>query len=121
MATQDGDPELQPSIRDIDYTQGQISILLTTQKNDQERYALAEKIILELVNKNKRLLKERQALLEARGIERKELLDKNDKLLVMSVHQLVGHAIDSGIGLSITIDKLRVFINKTLSILSAYQ
>jgi hypothetical protein len=33
----------------------------------------------------------------------------------------VGHAIDSGIGLSITIDKLRVFINKTLSILSAYQ
>ncbi len=34
---------------------------------------------------------------------------------------LVGDAIDSGIGLSITIDKLRVFINKTLSILSAYQ
>ena len=33
----------------------------------------------------------------------------------------VGHAIDSGIGLSITIDKLRVFINKTLSILSVYQ
>jgi hypothetical protein len=31
------------------------------------------------------------------------------------------HAIDSGIGLSETIDKLRVFINKTLSILSAYQ
>ena len=29
--------------------------------------------------------------------------------------------IDSGMGLSITIDKLRVFINKTLSILSAYQ
>ena len=34
---------------------------------------------------------------------------------------LVGNAIDSGIGLSITIDNLRVFINKTLSILSAYQ
>jgi hypothetical protein len=33
----------------------------------------------------------------------------------------LGHTIDSGIGLSITIDKLRVFINKTLSILSAYQ
>jgi hypothetical protein len=33
----------------------------------------------------------------------------------------VGHAIDSGIGLSITIDKFRVFINKTLSILSVYQ
>jgi hypothetical protein len=33
----------------------------------------------------------------------------------------LGNAIDSGMGLSITIDKLRVFINKTLSILSAYQ
>jgi hypothetical protein len=33
----------------------------------------------------------------------------------------VGNAIDSGMVLSITIDKLRVFINKTLSILSAYQ
>ena len=27
----------------------------------------------------------------------------------------LGHPIDSGMGLSITIDKLRVFINKTLS------
>jgi hypothetical protein len=33
----------------------------------------------------------------------------------------IGNAIDSGMGLSITIDKLRVFINKKLSILSAYQ
>ena len=33
----------------------------------------------------------------------------------------LGNAIDSGIGLSITIDKLRVFINKTLSILNADQ
>ncbi len=33
----------------------------------------------------------------------------------------IGHAIDSGIVLSIKIDKLRVFINKTLSILSSYQ
>ncbi len=33
----------------------------------------------------------------------------------------VGHTIDSGIVLSIKIDKLRVFINKTLSILSTYQ
>jgi hypothetical protein len=33
----------------------------------------------------------------------------------------VGHTIDSGIVLSIKSDKLRVFINKTLSILSAYQ
>ncbi len=28
---------------------------------------------------------------------------------------VLGHPIDSGMGLSITIDKLRVFINKTLS------
>jgi hypothetical protein len=35
--------------------------------------------------------------------------------------QVVGNAIDSDIGLSITIDNLRVFINKTLSILNAYQ
>jgi hypothetical protein len=34
---------------------------------------------------------------------------------------VVGHVIDSGIGLSITIDKIRAFINKTLSILSVYQ
>ncbi len=38
---------------------------------------------------------------------------------------VLGHTIDStidsGIGLSITIDKIRVFINKTLSILSPYQ
>ena len=37
------------------------------------------------------------------------------------IDSIIGHAIDSGIDLSITIDKLRVFINKTLSILSAYQ
>jgi hypothetical protein len=35
--------------------------------------------------------------------------------------EMIGNAIDSGMGLSITIDKFRVFINKTLSILSAYQ
>ncbi len=33
----------------------------------------------------------------------------------------LGNTIDSGMGLSITIDKFRVFINKTLSILSTYQ
>jgi hypothetical protein len=33
----------------------------------------------------------------------------------------VGNTVDSGFGLSITIDKLSVFVNKTLSILSAYQ
>jgi len=36
-------------------------------------------------------------------------------------HLMIDHAIDSGIGLSITIDKLQVFIKKTLSILMAYQ
>jgi hypothetical protein len=56
MATQDGDPELQPSIREIDYMQGQIAILLATQTNEQERHSLAQIIIRELVNKNKRLL-----------------------------------------------------------------
>ncbi len=46
-----------------------------SQTNDQERYELAEKIILDLVNKNERLLKEKE-------IERKEVL-------VMSVQQRV--------------------------------
>ena len=64
METQDGDPELQPNIRDIDYTQGQIDILLVSQTNDRERYTVTEKIILELVNKSERLLKERKELLE---------------------------------------------------------
>ena len=45
MATQDDDPEVQPSIQDIDYTQGHIVILLTAQTNDRERYLLVEKII----------------------------------------------------------------------------
>ena len=68
MATQDGDLEIQPSIRDIDYTQGQIVILLAAQTNDRERYALTEKIILELVNKNERLLKERKDLVWVRQV-----------------------------------------------------
>ncbi len=38
----------------------------------------------------------------------------------VTAHRL-GNAIDSGMGLSITIDKFRVFIYKTLSILSVYQ
>ncbi len=41
--------------------------------------------------------------------------------VIRKTDSLVGNAIDSGMGLSITIDKLRVFINKTLSILSVYQ
>ena len=80
MATQVADP-------DIDYTQGHIVMLLTSQTNDQERYTLVEKIILELINKNERLL-ERQDLLEARDIESKELFDKNDKLLVTITQEL---------------------------------
>ena len=53
MSTQDGDPELQPSIQDMDYTQGHIVMLLASQTNDQERYVLTEKIILELVTRTK--------------------------------------------------------------------
>jgi hypothetical protein len=45
----------------------------------------------------------------------------NFAVFLMCAHRVVGNAIDSGMGLSITIDKLRVFINKTLSILSVYQ
>ena len=66
-------------------------MLLSAQTNDQERYALAEKIILELVNKNDKnegILKERQDLLEAKEIERKELSKQNDILLDMSTQQL---------------------------------
>ena len=37
------------------------------------------------------------------------------------VGETIGNTIDSGIDLSITMDNLRMFINKTLSILSAYQ
>ncbi len=34
---------------------------------------------------------------------------------------LLGNTIDSGMDLSITVDKFRVFMNKTLSISSVYQ
>ncbi len=57
-------------------------MFLTAQTNDQERYALAEKIILELVNKNERLRKEKE-------IERKEMIERKDILLAMSEQQLV--------------------------------
>ena len=33
MATQDGGPELHPSVQDIDYTRGHIVMLLTAQSN----------------------------------------------------------------------------------------
>ena len=86
MTTQslEDDPELKPSILDIDYTPSHIATLLTVQTNDQERCALAEKIIIELINKNK----EQKDLLETKDNtrqkllhEQKELLDNNDKLL----------------------------------------
>ena len=48
---QEGDPELTPSILDIDYTPSHIAELLAAQTNDRERYALSEKMILELINK----------------------------------------------------------------------
>jgi hypothetical protein len=50
-------------------------------KNDTRWCQLAERIILELVSKNERLLKERQNLPEARHIERKELLNEHKELL----------------------------------------
>ncbi len=66
-------------------------MLLSAQTNDQGRYALAEKIILDplkerqdLLETKKIELKERQDLLEAKEIERKELSMKNDILLAMS-------------------------------------
>jgi hypothetical protein len=46
--------------------------------------------------------------------------ENSSSFKIIKIFEL-GNAIDSGMGLSITIDKLRVFINKTLSILSAYQ
>ena len=89
---------LKPSILDIDDTPSHIATLLAAQTNDQERYALSEKIIFELLNKNKehkdllesneKLLKEQKDLLKTKDNEHKELLDErkdllenNDKLL----------------------------------------
>ena len=76
---QEGDPELSPSILDIDYTPSHITKFLTVQTNDQEQYTLTEKMILDLINENK----DHKEMLN----ERKELLEHNDKLLVMSVQQ----------------------------------
>ena len=67
---QEGEPRL-TSILDIDYTPSHIAELLAAQTNDRERYMLAEKLILDLINKNN----ERTELLN----ERKELLEHNDK------------------------------------------
>ena len=70
---QEGDPELTPRTLDSDYTPSHIPEILTAQTNDQERYTMTEKMILDLINKNN----ESKDLLN----ERKELLYKNDKLL----------------------------------------
>ena len=82
---------LQPSILDIDNTTSHIAKLLAAQTNDQERYALAEKIIIDLINKNKeqrdlledkeKILKEQTDLLKTRDNERKELLNERQELL----------------------------------------
>jgi hypothetical protein len=48
-----------------------------------------------------------------------DLFRTTHKVKTQQVTRILGNTIDSGIGLSITIDKLRVLINKTLSILSA--
>ena len=66
---QEGDPELTPSILDIDYTPSHIAELLAAQTNGRERYSLSEKMILELINKNneyKDLLKEQTDLPETK-------------------------------------------------------
>ena len=98
MATQNLNLALQPIILDIDDTTSQIATLLAAQTNDQERYALVEKIIIELLNKNKeqrdlfesneKLLKDQTDLLKTKDNQRKELLNErkdllenNDKLL----------------------------------------
>jgi hypothetical protein len=85
---------IQSSILDIDNTTSHIAKLLVAQTNDQERCALAEKIIIELINKtkdqkhmlenNEKLLKEQKDLLQTKDNGRKKLfkeLEGNDKLL----------------------------------------
>ena len=63
---QEGDLELKPSILDIDCTPSHIATLLAAEPSDQEQCALAEKINIELINKNN---------------EREDLLENNEKLL----------------------------------------
>ena len=62
------------------HTPSHIATLFGAQTNDQERYALAERIITELINKNnerKDLLENNEKLLK----EQKDLLENNEKLL----------------------------------------
>jgi hypothetical protein len=77
MATQNLNLALQSIILDIDDTTSQIATLLAAQTNDQERYAMAGKIIIELINKNK----EQTDLLKTKDNEHKELLDERKDLL----------------------------------------
>ena len=93
MATQsqEGNLERKSSILEIDYTSSHVATLLAAQSSDKERYALAEKIIIELINKhkeqkdllenNEKLLKEQKDLLETKDNERKELLSEHRELL----------------------------------------
>jgi hypothetical protein len=71
---------LKPSILDIDDTPSHIATLLAAQTNDQERYTLAEKTVMKLINRHNEqtdLLEDNEKLLN----ERKDLLENNDKLL----------------------------------------
>ena len=76
---------LKPRILDIDDTPSHIATLLAAQTNDQERYALAEKTVMKLINKNnEKLLKEQTDLLEDNDKllkEQTDLLEGNEKLL----------------------------------------
>jgi len=90
---------LKPSILDIDDTPSHIATLLAAQTNDQERYTLAGKIVMKLINKrneqtdlledNEKLHKKQTDLLETKKTnerkdllnEHKDLLENNDKLL----------------------------------------
>ena len=57
---------LKPSILEIDDTSSHIATLLAAQTNDQERYTLAEKTVMKLINKHN---------------EQTDLLEDNEKLL----------------------------------------
>ena len=91
---QEDDPEVTPSILDIDYTPSHIAEPLSAQTNNRERYVLTEKMILDLINKNnesKELLNESKELLENNENllhEQEDLLHERERLLVMSAQQL---------------------------------
>ena len=91
MATQNLNLALQPIILDIDDNTSQIATLLAAQTNDQERYAMTEKIIIELINKNKEqtdLLKTKDNEHKKLLHEQEDLLHEREQLLAMSAQQL---------------------------------